>query len=98
MCENVKLATTEKWRSYVVSEPTYCTKKIFTENLLLIEMKKNRNNLWIVEVSVVEFSIVELSVVELSKVIMHEFCYEYVKQKYEEKAKLWYMDIDRFIA
>ena len=44
---HVKLATTEKWRSYVVSEPTYCTKKIFTENLLLIEMKKNRNNLWI---------------------------------------------------
>ena len=40
MCENVKLATTEKRRSYVVSEPTYCTKKIFTENLLLIEMKK----------------------------------------------------------
>ena len=40
MCENVKLATTEKWRSYEVSEPTYRTKKIFTENLLLIEMKK----------------------------------------------------------
>ena len=37
---HVKLATTEKWRSYVVSEPNYCTKKIFTENLLLIEMKK----------------------------------------------------------
>ena len=54
MCENVKLATTEKWRSYEVSEPTYRTKNIFTENLLLIEMKKkNRNNLWIVEFSVV---------------------------------------------
>ena len=46
---HVKLATTKIWRSYVVSEPTYCTKKIFTENLLLIEMKKkkNRNNLLI---------------------------------------------------
>ena len=42
MCENVKLATTEKRRSYVVSEPTYCTKNIFTENLLLIEMKKKQ--------------------------------------------------------
>ena len=39
---HVKLATTEKWRSYVVSERTYCTKKIFTENLLLIEMKKKQ--------------------------------------------------------
>ena len=28
------------------------------------------------------------SVVELSKTIMHEFCYEYVMPKYEEKAKL----------
>ena len=39
-----------------------------------------------------------LSVVELSKIIMHEFRYEYVKPKYEEKAKLWYMDTDSFIA
>ena len=39
-----------------------------------------------------------LSVVELSKIIMHEFFYEYVKPKYEEKAKLWYMDTDSFIA
>ena len=29
---------------------------------------------------------------------MYEFCYEYVKPKYEEKAKLWYMDTDSFIA
>ena len=29
---------------------------------------------------------------------MYEFCYEYVKPKYEEKAELWYMDTDSFIA
>ena len=29
---------------------------------------------------------------------MHEFQYDYVKQKYNEKAKLCYMDTDSFIA
>ena len=29
---------------------------------------------------------------------MYRFCYYYVKQKYEEKAKLCYMDINSFIV
>ena len=28
---------------------------------------------------------------------MYEFCYVYVKPKYVEKTKLYYMDIDSFI-
>ena len=39
---DIKLVTTER-RNYLVSEPNYHTKKFFTENLLAIEMKKNRN-------------------------------------------------------
>ena len=27
---------------------------------------------------------------------MYEFCYDYVKPKYDKKAKLFYMDIDIF--
>ena len=38
-----KLVTTERRRNYLVSEPNYHTTKFFTENLLAIEMKKNRN-------------------------------------------------------
>ena len=33
-----------------------------------------------------------------SKILMYEFCYDYVKLKYGEKAKLCYMDTDSFIA
>ena len=33
-----------------------------------------------------------LSILELSKIVMDEFCYDYVKPKYKEKAKLCYMD------
>ena len=29
---------------------------------------------------------------ELSKIVMYEFCYDYVKLKYGEKSKLCYMD------
>ena len=27
---------------------------------------------------------------------MHEFCYDYIKPKYDEKVKLCYMDMDSF--
>ena len=37
---NIKLATTERRRNYLVSEPNYHTTKFFTENLLATEMKK----------------------------------------------------------
>ena len=37
---NIKLVTTERRRNYLVSEPNYHTTKVFTENLLAIEIKK----------------------------------------------------------
>ena len=40
---DIKLVTTERRINYLVSQPNYHTAKFFTENLLLIEMKKNSN-------------------------------------------------------
>ena len=37
---DIKLVTTDKRRSQLVSEPNYHTTKWFSENLLAIEMKK----------------------------------------------------------
>ena len=37
---DIKLVTAERRRNYLVSEPNYHTTKLFTENLLAIEMKK----------------------------------------------------------
>ena len=39
-----------------------------------------------------------LWILELNKTVMYEFCYDYVKPKYDEKAKLCYMDTDSFIV
>ena len=39
-----------------------------------------------------------LSVLDLSKTVIHEFWYDYVKPKYGENAKRFYMDTDNFIV
>ena len=39
-----------------------------------------------------------LSILELSKILMYEFRYDYVKQKYGEKIKLRYMDTDSLLV
>ena len=38
-----------------------------------------------------------LSILKLSKKVMNKFWFNYVKLKYGKKAKLCYMDTDRFI-
>ena len=38
--EDIKLVPTERRKNYLASKPNYHTTKIFTENLLAIEMKK----------------------------------------------------------
>ena len=38
-----------------------------------------------------------LSILELSKILMYKFQHDYVKPKYGEKVKLFYIDTDSFI-
>ena len=40
---DIKLVTTNKRRNQLVSEPNYHTKKWFSEDLLAIEMKKDKS-------------------------------------------------------
>ena len=36
------------------------------------------------------------SILELNKILMYEFCYDYIKSKNGQKSELYYMDTDRF--
>ena len=38
-----------------------------------------------------------LPILETSKTLMYKFWYDYIKPKYDKKAKLCYMDTDSFI-
>ena len=38
-----------------------------------------------------------MSILDVSKTLMYEFWYDYAKPKYQDKAKLCYMDTDSFI-
>ena len=60
---NIKLATTERRRSYLVSEPSSNTTKFFTENLLAIEMKTT-------EILMNKPVHLGLSILELSKILI----------------------------
>ena len=37
------------------------------------------------------------TILDISMTLMYEFCFDYIKPKYEDKARLCYMDTDSFI-
>ena len=39
----------------------------------------------------------DMSILDISKTLMYEFCYDYIKPKYNDNAKLCYMDTDNFV-
>ena len=88
---NTKLVTTEKRETYLVSKLNYHTTKFFTKRFLAIEMRKTK-------IYTNKPVYLCLSILDLSKTIIYEFSYNYVKPRYDEKAKLCYMDTDSFIV
>ena len=77
---DIKLLTTHKRRVKLASAPNYDTSKRFSENLLAIEMKKT-------SVKTNKPVYLGMSILEINKTLMHEFWYDYVKPKYNDKAK-----------
>ena len=86
----IKLVTTDKKRSKLVSEPNYHTISVISEYLSIIEMKKTK-------VKMNKPIYLGLSILEISKTLMYEFWYDYMKPKYNNDVKLCYMDTDSFI-
>ena len=87
---DIKLVTTDKKRSKLVSEPNYHTINYISEDLSIIEMNKTK-------VKMTKPIYLGLSISEISKILMYEFWYDYMKPKYGNNVKLCYMDTDSFI-
>ena len=87
---DIKLVTTDKERSKLVSEPNYHTINLISEDLSIIEMKTTK-------VKMNKPIYLGLSILEISKILMYEFWYDYMKPKYGNNIKLCYMDTDSFI-
>ena len=87
---DIKLVTTDKRRSKLVSEPNYHMINCISEILSIIEMRRTK-------VKMNKSIYLGLSILEISKLLMYEFCYDYIKPKFGESVKLCYMDTDSFI-
>ena len=85
---DIKLVTTDKKRSKLVSEPNYHTINLISEDYSIIEMKKTK-------VKINKPIYLGLSILQISKTLMYEFWYDYMKL--EDNVKLCYMDTDSFI-
>ena len=87
---NIKLVTTNKKRSKLVSEPIFHAMNLILEDLSIIEMKKAK-------IKMNKPIYLGLSILEISKILMYEFWYDYVKPKYNDNVKLCYMNTDSFV-
>ena len=87
---DIKLVTTDKKRKKLVSEPNYHMTRKFSEYLMAIELTKTK-------VKMNKPVYLGMSILDISKTLMYEFWYDYIKPKYEDVAKLCYVDTDSFI-
>ena len=87
---DIKLVTSEKRKKRLVSEPNYHPHKNFSDSLMTKEMKKTK-------VKITKPTYLGLSILGISKTLMYEFWYDYIEPKYEDRAKLCYIDTDSFV-
>ena len=87
---DIKLVTLDKRRKRLVSEPIYHSHQKFLEHLMAMEKKKTK-------VKMTKPIYLGMSILDISKTLMYELWYDYIKPKYEDRAKLCYTDTDSFV-
>ena len=88
---DLKVIAIESRKNILISESSYDTTKVFSEYLLVIEVKRTQ---MLINKSVY----LALSILERSKMILYDFRYDQVLPKHGEKAKLYYIDTGIFIV
>ena len=84
---DVRLVTDEKKLLKLTSKPTYVSSKIFNENLVAVHKIKET-------LTLNRPAYVGMCILDLSKTLMYDFHYNYIKDKYGDKAKLLFTDTD----
>ena len=82
---DVRLVTNEKKLDKLTSKPTYVSSKIFNENLMAVHKVKET-------LTLNRLAYVGMCILDLSKTLMYDFHYNYIKKKYNNRAKLLFTD------
>ena len=84
---DVRLVTDEKKLNKLASKPTYVSSKIFNENLVAVHKIKE-------SLTLNRPAYVGMCILDLSKTLMYDFHYNYIKKKYNDRAKQLFTDTD----
>ena len=84
---DVRLVTNEKKLDKLTSKPTYVSSKIFIENLMAVHKVKEL-------LTLNRQAYVGMCILDLSKTLMYDFHYNYIKKKYNNRAKLLFTNTD----
>ena len=84
---NIYLETDPDHLLRQTAKPTFVSCKIFHENLVAVNMKKK-------VLKLDKPSYVGMCIIDLSKVLMYDFHYNFIKEKYGKRAKLLFTDTD----
>ena len=84
---DVKLVTCKEKLLKLASKPTYVSSKIFNEDLVAIHKIKET-------LTLDRPAYVGMCILDISKTLMYDFNYNYIKNKYKDKAKLLFTDTD----
>ena len=84
---DVKLVTNPDKLLKLASKPTFVSSKIFNNDLVAVHKIKET-------LTLNRPAYVGMCILDLSKVLMYKFHYNYIKDKYQDKAKLLFTDTD----
>ena len=87
---DVKLVSNKKIYLKWICKPSYMSHKIFDNNLAAIRKKK-------VTLTLNKPAYIAMSILELSKILMYEFHYDYIKNKYSNNSRLLFTDANSFM-
>ena len=84
---DVRLVTNEKKLDKIIANSTYVKSKIFNENLMAVHKVKGT-------LTLNRLAYVGMCILGLSKTLMYDFHYNYIKKKYNNRARLLFTNTD----